>query len=102
GPPDDRDPYVGVLVVGPERLEDRAAEGVVQRVALLGPVQRDAPHVLRRIVDQDHIGTHRSPSGCRQSSGRILSSPALARKSAEIASFPATAGWWVGPSRAHC
>ena len=43
----------GVLAAGAERLEDPAPEGVVQRVALLGPVHGDPAHARRGRVDED-------------------------------------------------
>src|SRR3954468_17115245 len=41
-----------------ERLEDFAAQAIVQRVALLRPVQRDAPDARTRLVDDDVLVAH--------------------------------------------
>ena len=42
---------VGLL----ERGEDRAAQLVVERVALLGPVHREAPDAGARVIDDKHV-----------------------------------------------
>ena len=54
----DHHAHVRILVRLAQRREDRAAQRVVERVALLGAVQRDAPHVRRGIVDENHVLGH--------------------------------------------
>ena len=49
----DRHPHLVVEVVGLERVDEVAAQRVVERVALLGAVEGDAPDVRRGVVDDD-------------------------------------------------
>ena len=58
GAADDRHPHVGVGVGFPQGEDDLASQRGVERVALLRPVQRDAPHHGRRVVDEDHRVAH--------------------------------------------
>ena len=64
---DDRHAHVGVGVGFAQREDDLAAQRRVERVALLRPVQRDAPHHRRGVVHQDHGVGH----------GRLQLSPAV-------------------------
>ena len=59
GAADDRDPHVGVVVVGAQRVEQLDAQRRGDRVALLRPVERDAPDVLGRRVDEDRLVVER-------------------------------------------
>ena len=54
GAPDDDDRDLGVAVGGPQPVEQRAAQGVVERVALGRSVQRQAADPRRRVIDQQH------------------------------------------------
>ena len=58
--PHDRHVDVVVEVSGLERLDELAPEGVVQRVALLGPVERETADVGGGVVDEDERVGHRS------------------------------------------
>ena len=49
--------HFGVGVGFLERPQDAAAQVVIERVALLGPVERDAPYLGRGVVDEYEIGT---------------------------------------------
>ena len=55
GAADDRDAHVVVGVGGPQLLEELAPQRMVQRVALLGPVERDAADLRRGFVDEDQF-----------------------------------------------
>jgi hypothetical protein len=44
-----------------ERLEELPAQAVVDGVALLGPIQRDAPNALGHVFDQDLRFAHPGP-----------------------------------------
>ena len=58
GAADDRHVDVVVEVGGLERLDELTAERVVQGVALLGPVEREAAHVGGGVVDEDERVGH--------------------------------------------
>ena len=55
GAADDDDRDVAVAVGPAQLVEQRAAQGVVECVALRGPVQRQAPNTRQRVVDEQHI-----------------------------------------------
>ena len=67
---DDRHAHVGIGVGFAEREDDLAAQRRVERVALLGPVQRDAPHHRRGVVHQDHGVAHVASSRSSPTHGR--------------------------------
>ena len=58
----DRHVRARVGIGGFERVEEFGAHSVVDRVPLLGPVERDAPNLLRRVVDRDELVGHRVPA----------------------------------------
>jgi len=55
--------YIGghgdVVGGGTQRVAERQDELGVQRVALLGPVEREPPHERRRLIDQHELGVER-------------------------------------------
>src|SRR5215510_3768641 len=62
----DTDPHVWIAVCFIERLQDLAAQLIVERVALLRPVQCDASHRWPWVVDQNAvIVCHNSSPPCR-------------------------------------
>ncbi|MEY9671559.1 hypothetical protein ABIE93_001493 [Bradyrhizobium elkanii] len=60
GAAQDRDRNPGIAVGLLQHLEDLTAQAVVQRVALLGAVQRDAADARTRIIDDDVLVAHGS------------------------------------------
>ncbi len=54
--------HVGIGVALAERVQDPAAKGVIQCVALLGSVEGHAPHLRCRLVDQDDVVVHEAVS----------------------------------------
>jgi hypothetical protein len=55
---DDRDRDIAVAIGRFERLENFGTQPVVQRIALLRAVQRDASHPRPRIVDENMLIGH--------------------------------------------